>query len=145
MFSSVCVVCTGNICRSPMGEALLRERAGDRLKEVYSAGIGALVNHPADAHAIDVMAEHGIDISAHRAQQATQAVMTRADLVLTLDATHSRWLKRQYPELRGRVFKLLHWRDDADVPDPYRLPRSAFVQSYDLIVDGVEDWVKRLG
>lgn len=49
MFSRVCVICTGNICRSPMGEALLRERAGDRLSEVYSAGTGALIDRLASS------------------------------------------------------------------------------------------------
>lgn len=145
MFSTVCVVCTGNICRSPMAEALLRERAGDRLREVYSTGTMALAGHGADPLAIAVMAGQGIDIDAHRAQQATAANMPRADLILTMDNGHSEWLVRRFPALRGRIFKLLRWRDDGDIPDPYRLPRSEFEFAYDLIAEGVDDWLQRLG
>lgn len=145
MFSTVCVVCTGNICRSPMAEALLRERAGSRLKQVYSTGIMAMVGHGADPLAISVMADRGIDISSHRAQQATAENMQRADLILTLDGSHSRWLVDRFPALRGRVFKLLRWRNDGDVPDPYRLPRSEFEFAYQLIDEGIADWLQRLG
>lgn len=144
MFSRVCVICTGNICRSPMGEALLRERAGDRLQEVYSAGTGALIGYPADATAIELMDAKGIDISAHRAQQATSGVLQRADLLLVLDGGHLSWIHDQHPQMRGRTFRLLHWRGEADVPDPYRRPRQAFEEALALIEQGVDDWLARI-
>ena len=145
MFSRICVVCTGNICRSPMGEALLRERAGDRLTEVFSAGTGALEGHPADPTAVALMAERGIDITPHRGKQATSGLMAAADLVLALDGSHLDWLHRQLPQLRGRIFRLLHWRGEADVPDPYRQPRAAFEHALALIDQGVDDWLQRIG
>lgn len=144
MFSRVCVICTGNICRSPMGEALLRARAGDKLSEVYSAGIGALVGYGADATAVELMDEKGIDLSPHRAQQATAGVLSRADLVLAMDRSHLDWLHRQHPQLRGRSFLWLHWRDGAEVPDPYRRPRAAFEEALALIEQGTEDWLARI-
>lgn len=127
-----------------MAEALLRARLGSRVQQVASAGIGALVGYPADPFAVDVAAEHGLDLSAHRAQQATQPLLSAMDLVLTLDQTHSDWLNRQYPQLRGRVHKLMKWRENADVEDPYRRPREAFVQAFDDIEAGIEDWLRRL-
>ncbi|MCI5103527.1 MAG: low molecular weight phosphotyrosine protein phosphatase [Algiphilus sp.] len=144
MFSRVCVICTGNICRSPMGEALLRERAGDRLSEVYSAGTGALIGHPADPMAMELMQARGVDIGSHRAQQATSGVLQRADLLLVLDGSHLSWIHHQHPQMRGRSFRLLHWRGEADVPDPYRQPRQAFAHALELIEQGVDDWLARI-
>jgi protein-tyrosine phosphatase len=144
MFNQLIVICTGNICRSPMAEALLRARLGNRVQRVISAGTGALVGYPADPLAVEVAQAHGLDLSEHRAQQATLPLLSSMDLVLTLDRTHSDWLNRQYPQLRGRVHKLLKWRNDADVEDPYRRPREAFYKAFDDIEAGVEDWLGKL-
>lgn len=145
MFNRIIVVCTGNICRSPMGEALLRERLRDRKGvTVASAGIGALIGHPAAPMARELMNERQIDIGPHRAQQATLPLLSSMDLILTMDRTHSDWIMQQYPALRGRVHKFLKWGGDRDVADPYRLPRKAFEQALSDIDRGVEDWLRRL-
>ncbi|WP_028008556.1 low molecular weight protein-tyrosine-phosphatase [Solimonas flava] len=145
MFNRIIVVCTGNICRSPIGEGLLRQRLQGRDIEILSAGTGALVGFPADPLAVEVAADHGLDISAHRAQQATLPLLSSMDLVLTLDQGHSDWINARYPQLRGRVHKLLKWRENADVADPYRQPKEAFEQAWADIDAGVDDWLKKLG
>eukprot|EP00456_Euglypha_rotunda_P021088 TRINITY_DN18220_c0_g1_i4.p3 TRINITY_DN18220_c0_g1~~TRINITY_DN18220_c0_g1_i4.p3 ORF type:complete len:105 (-),score=18.86 TRINITY_DN18220_c0_g1_i4:86-400(-) len=104
-----------------------------------------MIGWPADPLSVEVMQEKGVDISAHRAQQLTRPLLAGVDLVLTLDRGHSDWINSRYPEFRGKVHKILRWRENADVPDPYRQPREAFDESYELIEQGVEDWVKRLG
>ena len=91
MIRHILVVCVGNICRSPMAEALLR----DALREqqditVESAGLGALVDHPASEHAVDLMHERGLDITSHRAQQITPELIAQADLVLVMESGHRR-------------------------------------------------------
>lgn len=138
----IVVVCTGNICRSPIGEGLLQVRGKDL--DVSSAGVGAMVNWPADPLAVEVMADRGHDIGAHRAQQLTRAMLSENDLVLTLDQHHSDWINHRYPEYRGKVHKLLRWRANADVPDPYQQPKEAFEEAYRLIDQGVEDWLRKL-
>lgn len=143
MFDKIIVICTGNICRSPIGEALLRERLAGK-GTVISAGIGALSGHGADPMACELMLERGIDISRHRAQQATQPLLSSMDLILTMDQTHSDWINRNFPQLRGRVHKLLKWQQNRDVEDPYRLPRSAFEKACVDIDTGVSDWLRRL-
>jgi protein-tyrosine phosphatase len=144
MFSKIIVICAGNICRSPIAEAVLRKKIGKPDIQVASAGVVALVNHPADPMAREVALEHGYDISAHRAQQATQPLLSSMDLILTLDQTHSEWIRSRFPALYGRVHKLGRWQANVDVEDPYRLPKSAFQRAYDDIDRFCSDWATRI-
>ena len=142
MFNRILVVCTGNICRSPIAEGLLKA-ALPRL-HVASAGTAAVVNASADPHSESVCQEHGVDVSTHRARQITTAMLQEYDLVLALDAGHVSWLNSRYPQFRGKVHKLGKWKGDQDVPDPYQHPREAFEQCYLQIDALVKEWVKRI-
>ena len=145
MFRKILVVCTGNICRSPLGEVLLQQRLRSRRGvEVRSAGTGAMVGWPADPLSIEVARAHGLDLSAHRAQQADPLLLSSSDLILTLDQSHSAWLHRRVPELRGRVHKLLKWQENRDIADPYGEPLAAFELAWEEIESGVEDWLKKI-
>ena len=125
-----------------MAEALLQ--AGNSQLNVSSAGIGALVGHPADPIAIELMSEQGIDISAHRGRQLTPEVGAGSDLILAMDRGHLDWINRNFPQFRGRVHLLLSWPEQGDVPDPYRAPRAAFEKSLALIQVGVDAWLEKL-
>ncbi len=144
MFTNIIVICAGNICRSPIAEAVLRKQVVSANIQVCSAGVAALVNHQADPLAQEVARDHGYDISTHRAQQATQALLTSMDLILTLDQTHSEWIRSRFPSLYGRVHKLGRWQNNADVEDPYRLPKAAFEQAYQDIERYCADWAKKI-
>lgn len=144
MFKTILVVCTGNICRSPLADVLLRSRLAAQGVAVRSAGTAALVGAPADPLSLAVARDHGLDLSAHRAQQATVALLSAHDLILTLDQTHSDWLNARHPQLRGRVHKLLKWQNNADVADPYQMPRAAFDEAWVAIERGIDDWLPRL-
>jgi len=145
IFKKLTVVCTGNICRSPIAEVLLRERLRDKGVECVSAGTHALVGYPADGLSLAVMADHGYDASAHRAQQATLPLLTWSDLILVLDRSHFDWITQKAPQLRGRVHKLGKWNGNMDIDDPYGLPKEAFERAYDEIDRAVRDWVIKLG
>ncbi|HVT34914.1 MAG TPA: low molecular weight protein-tyrosine-phosphatase [Nevskiaceae bacterium] len=143
MFNRILIVCTGNICRSPMAEGYMRSRLPAE-KSVSSAGIAASPGEPAAPEAVAVMAAHGFDISSHGALQITDGQAHAADLILVADQTHQRWIARRFPQLRGRVHKLLKWEGNRDIEDPYGLPQSYFEQTYAEIEMGVSDWLKRL-
>lgn len=145
MFKNIIVVCTGNICRSPIAEFMLREKTAGRGFNISSAGVGAMVGWPADPPARDVAKAHGLDLTGHVARQLTVELLTANDLVLTLDQTHSNWINQRHPQFRGRVHKMLKWRENADVEDPYGGPPSAFEEAYRDIEWGVADWLKKLG
>lgn len=142
--TSILVVCIGNICRSPMAEILLQQALGHAVS-VRSAGLGALVGQGADPHAMALMAERGLDLSAHRARQITQALVSAHELILVMTQRQKDALEREFPSARGRVFRLCHWQQPAqDVADPYQQDRAAFEQALHRIDLGVADWCARL-
>ncbi|NUO86051.1 MAG: low molecular weight phosphotyrosine protein phosphatase [Cupriavidus sp.] len=141
MIKTVLVVCIGNICRSPMAQGLLRQALPEA--NVVSAGLGALAGKPADAHAIAVMREIGVDINGHRARQLSRAMATRADLILVMDHTQRQDLQHLHPATTGRVFRIGE-HAGFDVPDPYREARPAFENVLQLLQRGVQAWVPRI-
>ena len=99
----VMTVCTGNICRSPMAEVVLRQRFADAgLGDdvvVDSSGISDEEHgNPVDRRAASVLREHGYEVPRHRAHQATGEELADRDLVLAMTSRHARWLRTQAPD-----------------------------------------------
>ena len=144
MIRHILIVCVGNICRSPMAEAVLRhELRGQEQVTVESAGLGALVGEPASEHAFALMQERGLDISSHRAQQLTPEQAKNADLILVMTTSQKKAIETNDPAARGKVFRLGEWLGE-DIPDPYRHPREAFEVALELIDKSIADWGERL-
>lgn len=142
MFNRILVVCVGNICRSPMAEALLRSVLPANC-EIASAGIGAMTGNPADSMAADLMHERGLDIEKHVARQLDLDLLRNSDLVLVMERAHQDWIESRWPQARGRVYRWGHW-SDFDVPDPHCQDAAAFRQSLALIEQGLANWKERL-
>ncbi|MGH7590759.1 MAG: low molecular weight protein arginine phosphatase [Gemmatimonadales bacterium] len=87
---NVLLVCTGNTCRSPMAEALLRRALSEAgaAHEVTSAGTAPWDGAPASEGSYLVALEHGLDLSAHRARRATAELVARADVIFTMSRSH---------------------------------------------------------
>jgi len=127
-----------------MAEALLRDALrGQEEITVESAGLGALVGHPAADFAVELMDERGIDISSHRAQQLTPELVSKADLILVMESGHRKAIDENDPTARGKVHRLGEWQDK-DIDDPYRQEKAAFIEALNDIESGIADWVERL-
>ena len=140
-FNNILVVCVGNICRSPMAEALLKQRYPH--KNVDSAGVGALVGHSADPAALEIMAGQEIDITNHVAKQIDEGLAKKADLIFTMSDSQTKWIEERWPFCRGKTFKLGHWQDK-DIADPYKHEMSAFQTAYQDIVVSLEQWADKI-
>jgi protein-tyrosine phosphatase len=138
---SILVVCVGNICRSPVTEALLKQQFPERT--IWSAGLGALVGNAADPLAIEVAAAHGLDLSAHRAQQLAAWMCQSAELILVMEQRHKTEIEQLYPLVRGKVFRLGEL-GKFEIADPYRQPKAAFDTAYAHIARGVAEWAPRI-
>lgn len=150
----ILIVCTGNVCRSPMAAGLLRQRlASDGLAGavvVHSAGLWGLDGEAAGAHAVQVMAERGVDISEHRARTLREHDVAAADLILTMEESHRRAIFYILPAALSKVFLLSEMAGEHDdVADPYGLPLEAYRASADelarLISQGYPEILRRLG
>jgi protein-tyrosine phosphatase len=105
---AVLVVCTGNLCRSPLVAALLErelERTGSKAT-VSSAGTAAPPMGTPDTRLLRAAGEHGLDLSAHRSRMLTPAMLDQADLVLVMTADHRRQVEALRPAAVSRTVLL---------------------------------------
>ena len=130
------LVCTGNTCRSPLAEALLRQALSERGItdiEVTSAGTGAWEGAPASEGAYLVGLEHGLDLSAHRARLVTSDMVLASDLILTMARHHRARMLELGAE--GRVHLLGEFAGRAgaaaEVADPFGEDLEVYRQTRD--------------
>lgn len=105
-------VCTGNTCRSPMAESILRQMAKqkDLEIEVQSAGIAAVEGMAMSSHAKEVLNEKGIKDEVF-SKPLTKELIDGADLILTMTGTHKDYILNQYPDTAEKVFTLKEYVD----------------------------------
>jgi protein-tyrosine-phosphatase len=122
---SVLFVCTANICRSPMAEALLRARLQKERPDwqewrVASAGTWAPDGEAAAKNSRLVMAERGLDIGGHRARTVTREMLESYNLILTMEAGQKEALQVEFPALARRIFLLSEMANQVSpIEDPY--------------------------
>jgi protein-tyrosine phosphatase len=142
MIRSILVVCTGNLCRSPMAEGFLK-RMLPRV-EVLSAGVDALDGYSADPTAAELMLQQGVDISKHRSRRVNGIIVTAADLILAMDISQKQYVERRFVEARGKVFRVCE-SYGTNVEDPYLLGRQHYGRAVELILKGTTAWASKIG
>jgi protein-tyrosine phosphatase len=150
---SILVVCTGNICRSPTGEGVLRHRAkarglDDRIV-VRSAGTHDYhVGECPDSRSMRHASKRGYDLSAQRAMQVEPRHFHEYDYILAMDRGHLRLLKQMAPAgAKARLGMFLEasakWRGE-DVPDPYYGGTEGFELVLDMVEEAADRWLDRI-
>lgn len=145
MFNNILVLCTGNICRSPLVEAVLADAFKHNSdKHIWSAGIGALTGKGAHRHSQEIAQQHNLDLSGHVAQQLNSVMLSNADVVLVMDDGHLSYMRAKYPQASGKTFLLGRWAENAQVPDPIGKELPEFEKTWEIITPLCQDWIKRL-
>jgi len=117
---TVLFVCTGNICRSPMAEGLMKDLVADRKDlRVISAGVHAQQGAAASIDAVTALRDEGIDLRSFRSQPVTEKLLSQCTHVFTMTQDHKRLLELLFPEHESKIQLLGEFTHrGGDVPDP---------------------------
>jgi len=138
--ASVLLVCTANICRSPMAEVIFKARLGEVFNTVASAGVHADPRGgPIDARAAAALARHHYSLDRKwRSRRVDAELLSRFDLTLAMEVDHVVALRRLAPpEQHARIVLLTDFVPELagqDIPDPYFGPATGF----DVVVGMLE-------
>ena len=150
---TVLLVCTGNTCRSPMAEAILRRLLSERFVRQYaegqpapavavSAGLSAFPGGPASAEAIAVMQQRGLSLVHHQSRAISDRLIVQADLVLTMTKSHRNAIVQRWPELASKTHLLSN--NNGDVSDPFGGTESVYAACAVQIEQYLRGWVDQI-
>jgi tRNA threonylcarbamoyl adenosine modification protein (Sua5/YciO/YrdC/YwlC family) len=149
----IVLVCTGNTCRSPMAEVLLKKKIADRLGctlaeledrgvVVMSAGISAAPGGRSAAEAVATMKERSLDLSQHESQPLSDRIVRFADVVITMTRSHREAILAHFPEASPRVHLVSRGR--GDVSDPIGGPLELYRRCADQLDAYLDEWLDEL-
>jgi tRNA threonylcarbamoyl adenosine modification protein (Sua5/YciO/YrdC/YwlC family) len=149
----VVLVCTGNTCRSPMAEVLLKKRIAERLGctiaelddrglVIMSAGLNAPPGGRSAAEAIQAMQQRGLDLTQHESQPLSERIVRFADVILTMTRGHREAILEHWPDAEPRVHLIS--RGKGDVADPIGGPLDLYCRCADDLDSYLEQWAAEL-
>ncbi|HAV12403.1 MAG TPA: protein tyrosine phosphatase [Opitutae bacterium] len=147
----ILMICTGNVCRSPMAEKLLQHALnaeGQPLSElvVVSAGVAAGYGEPASRNSVAALKKVTLDLSRHKSQPVTTDLLDRSFAVFGMTDSHIQALHHYYPEVPERVHLFRDFMPDADnqIPDPFGGNYDEYVACRDSMIEAIPSLVAYL-
>ena len=143
-------VCSGNSCRSPLAEGLLRAKMPSRLQddvEIKSAGTLGIDGMPAARYSVEIVQERGGDLAGFRSQGVTAKLVEKTDLILAMAQEHIEYLQESFPQYRENIFLLKRFGrdaaeqnalDDDEVFDPVGSDKETYLECADIIDEELE-------
>ncbi len=148
---NILIICTANICRSPVAERLLLDRFHQQNLpdwQVRSVGTWAEVTRGASRYSIRVMAEHGFDLLDHQSRMVEAAHLQEADLILCMETGHVEALKSEFPAYNHKIYLISEMIGKRyNISDPYGQDIHAYRTMYHeltMIIDGGLDKIIKL-
>lgn len=146
--ATILIVCTANICRSPVAAALLSDRLrrqGLSDWKVRSAGTWAMEPRGASRYSVEVARRDGLDLSRHRATMVDEPHLTNADLVLTMEVGHAEALRAEFPKQAHKVYMLAEMVGHTyNIADPYGGPYEEYERMYEGLTDVIDQGLDRI-
>ena len=146
----VMFVCTGNICRSAMAEAMMKNMVKKENKniDIYSCGIFAEDGWNATDNAVEVMKEHNIDLSKHRATNIRSSNIKNMDIILCATTSHKNNVINMYPDLVDKTYTIKEYagypKNDLDINDPWGYDLSTYRACARKIEDCLEKIMEKI-
>lgn len=145
--SLVTVVCTANICRSPMGHAILQAKAASAGLniDVNSCGVQAMVGKRPDEKALLALTQAGYTLDDNkRAEQLLMPQAHAASLILVMEQRHKQWISQNLPAYAGKVWLMGQWAGALDVADPIGRAQTDFDACLKLLEQYAEQWIPKI-
>ncbi len=146
---TVLFVCSGNSCRSPMAEGLLKKKLYLKYKGrvmVESAGTLGISGNPATLHAITAAKEKGVDISNHTSRGINETVVSRSNIIFAMEDHHKEFLERYFPKYKENVFLLRAFNLKGRKPKNLEIkdPIGEGLKSYRRVINQIDDELERI-
>ena len=135
-------VCTANLCRSPMAEALARSLLDDRKWLLSSAGFFADQPRPPEPEVEALLLSHGLPTEGLSSKRIDKKLVNQATGIFAMTRMHLETIRKQFPKARERAYLVTAFSSfpeyrDQDVPDPIGQELAAFEETYRILADAV--------